>query len=484
MPIEVGDASTWKGFVGLEVGHAGTWKAATVVSVGDAGTWKEAFAPSSASFDPEAGLTLTQTDAQGAVDATIDPYINDNIVFAADAVIPVSPAEGVLYEKGGGGRGLILCVRDSGATLRLRGGDGANPPNASNTVILDVPISDPDVPNDGLEHTIVWEARTDPQPARLRLWIDGVFLGEAFTADNTDFENGQWAGTGGGGFATGAGANVGGEPNGAWDGAVNGDLRVYAGQLVDYPPGVTAAEIIALGPQAFYDFADDASVFLERTGASATTQAGIGSEIGTVLDLSGNAYHMVADSDPQRPIRTQDGNGKIYASADGTDDYLSVSGLPGAQGSMYMCVGLRTAAVQQSGNPRLVSGITTGGTDFDTVTGAAFIRSGGGGWGTQHDNVSNQPFGPGNDVACVIEVRITGTTFTLNLNGGADQDQAHTNPSNLDVEVLRMFANALYNGEWSDDGIYTLVAFSGIPSAGDRDLVREYVAQQAGVTLP
>lgn len=53
---------------------------------------------------------------------------------------------------------------------------------------------------------------------------------------------------------------------------------------------------------AIWDFLDPSIFFQERTGASATTTAGVGDPVGTVLDSSGNGFHLIAPSDSARPI--------------------------------------------------------------------------------------------------------------------------------------------------------------------------------------
>ena len=186
------------------------------------------FAAAAAVFDPEAGLTLTETVTQGALDPQLDPHIAKPMVFAADVVFPTGPAQGVLFEHGGGGIGLIVTLRAGGGVLRVRAGDGASNPNMAMTAILDVT----DFPTDGLEHTLVWDVR--PQaPGRVRLWIDGDYKGAAETSSGGVLEGTKWSGGGTGGFATGHNANVNGEvQKTAWPATVNGGLRLYVNQQV------------------------------------------------------------------------------------------------------------------------------------------------------------------------------------------------------------------------------------------------------------
>ena len=134
----------------------------------------------------------------------------------------------MLFEYGGAGTGHIVVLRASDNVLRLRAGDGASSPGETKTVILDVPFAS--LPTDGSEHRLVWDIRVNP--GRLRFWVDGVFMGEGFSDAGGVLEGSKWSGTGSGGFATGANANVGGEPRGAWPGSVTSDLLLYNQQQV------------------------------------------------------------------------------------------------------------------------------------------------------------------------------------------------------------------------------------------------------------
>lgn len=86
----------------------------------------------------------------------------------------------------------------------------------------------------------------------------------------------------------------------------------------------------------WWDPSDLTSVFQERTGASATTAASVGDPVGTILDLSGNANHMTAAADAERPILRQDGSNNYYLEFDGTDDALSTSMTGLSSSSMVM----------------------------------------------------------------------------------------------------------------------------------------------------
>ena len=75
--------------------------------------------------------------------------------------------------------------------------------------------------------------------------------------------------------------------------------------------GFTPADLFSGGEDGgWWEPADTATVFQERTGASATTAAGVGDPVGTILDKSGNGFHMIANSDLARPTLEQ--SGAIY----------------------------------------------------------------------------------------------------------------------------------------------------------------------------
>lgn len=72
---------------------------------------------------------------------------------------------------------------------------------------------------------------------------------------------------------------------------------------------------------ALYDISDLSTLFVERTGASASTPASVNGVVGTVLDLSGNGNHATAPSDAARPI-LRESNGLYWLEGDGVDDLL------------------------------------------------------------------------------------------------------------------------------------------------------------------
>lgn len=75
------------------------------------------------------------------------------------------------------------------------------------------------------------------------------------------------------------------------------------------------------GLVALYNISDLSTLFVERTGASASTPASVDGVIGTIIDLSGAGNHITAQSDAARPLLKLDGS-TYYGLGDGTDDKL------------------------------------------------------------------------------------------------------------------------------------------------------------------
>ncbi len=158
-----------------------------------------------------------ETAAPGATGAfATDPTIRQlTAVFHGMVRLPVTPVDAALWEIGGSGTGSWLGVRDGGATLRLRAGDGGAAKTGSDavTAVLDLPVSE--LPFDGRMHEVMWELRP-AAPGRVRLWIDGRLRGQAETTGGGPLEGGSWSGGDQGGWLRSAGSVVLGEPLAAW----------------------------------------------------------------------------------------------------------------------------------------------------------------------------------------------------------------------------------------------------------------------------
>lgn len=157
------------------------------------------------SFNETSEATILDADFGGSATRKADA------AFSARVPLPASPGDGVLFERGGSGTGMLLCVRDGGTVFRYRTGKGSVTAPGTEAAFLDIPVAN--MPFDGAEHELVWDVAL--ATGTIRLWCDGLFLG---TATTTDGQLGSWAGSGSGCFgASGSGAtNITGEPNTGW----------------------------------------------------------------------------------------------------------------------------------------------------------------------------------------------------------------------------------------------------------------------------
>ena len=168
------------------------------------------------SFAETTGATILDADFGGAATRTSDA------AFSARVPLPANPSDGVLFERGGGGTGMLLGLRDGGTVFRYRAGKGNVTAPSTEAAFLDVPVAD--MPFDGDEHELVWDVTL--ATGTLRLWCDGQLLGSATT---TDGQLGSWAGSGSGSYgASGSGAtNITGEPNTGWPVSCPNPLLMY-----------------------------------------------------------------------------------------------------------------------------------------------------------------------------------------------------------------------------------------------------------------
>jgi hypothetical protein len=184
-------------------------------------------------YNPELGLTLTRTFNQGEI-ASSNRNSSQNAVFACDVLFPNPITSAcLLWEAGATGTGAWVGIASSG--FKVRAGNGAlNAPttSANFSAVLNVTSG---YGGDNFIHTVVWDIRVNP--GRVRLWIDGLFLGEANTLNSTALDGGGgigWAGGNNDTFHSNSSSGVmTGETTTGWTrpnpGAV---LRYYQNQLV------------------------------------------------------------------------------------------------------------------------------------------------------------------------------------------------------------------------------------------------------------
>ena len=167
------------------------------------------------SFSETSGSTITDDDFGGVTR-------NSDAAFSARVPLPANPTDGVLFERGGSGRGMLLGLRDGGTVFRYRAGLGSVTAPDNETAFLDIPVAN--IPFDGEEHELVWDVTM--ATGTIRLWCDGILLGSAATTDGDLL---SWAGGGSGSYgASGPGAtNITGEPTTGWPVPVPNPLLMY-----------------------------------------------------------------------------------------------------------------------------------------------------------------------------------------------------------------------------------------------------------------
>jgi hypothetical protein len=182
--------------------------------------WRAAHALQTIAPGPAGAVTLDLAVRQGTA------------VFHGMVRLPATPVDAVLWESGGAGTGAYLGVRDGGATLRLRAGDGsaAKPAPDAVTAVLDLPVAD--LPFDGGLHELMWELRP-AAPGRVRLWIDGQLRGDAQTSAGGALAGGAWSGGNAGGWLSAVESVTVGEPTAPWP-ERDGGVLTRAGQV--FPP--------------------------------------------------------------------------------------------------------------------------------------------------------------------------------------------------------------------------------------------------------
>lgn len=195
-------------------------------------------------FDPELGLTLTQTVAPGEImpNATYAASATGSLVLAFDYDGWTGP--GMVDEIGGGGRGIYFGCRPNGDVLN-RCGNGVGD-QADDQAISVIPSAA--FPSSG---TVVREyAQLPGDLVRLRYWVNGVYIDEQVATSGNA--------TGLFGSSDGAYLRAGGNGNTlpTYDGKVEefsdvpagtfSDLRVYQGATVTPEAGSAPVEITDL----------------------------------------------------------------------------------------------------------------------------------------------------------------------------------------------------------------------------------------------
>lgn len=143
--------------------------------------------------------------------------------------------------------------------------------------------------------------------------------------------------------------------------------------------GFDPLTLFSAGQQgAWYDTSDASVRYIERTGTSATTPAGVGDPLGTMLDTSPNANHVTAPSDAAR--LTVGDDGVVHAKPDGVDDVLIGPSLDGIGFPWTLACWINPADL--SGSETLIAthdnGSTHNGLVLATVNGQIGVQFGDG----------------------------------------------------------------------------------------------------------
>lgn len=179
----------------------------------------------------EPDVTPTGTYSSGTV--TDDNYGSFDAVFAADLTFPTTPTDGLIWETGATGGGAWVGIRDSGATLRCRGGDGSTAKTVSDadTAVVDIT----DFPKDGEVHELMWDFEISTGTARV--FIDGILKGQSSATDGSFISN-IFAGGAQGTYLTTASGVATGESLTACNFTDNGNgLRAYDNNLAQIITG-------------------------------------------------------------------------------------------------------------------------------------------------------------------------------------------------------------------------------------------------------
>jgi len=129
-------------------------------------------------FDPEAGLTLTNSFDFDSVIGSSDVLRTNDVVFACD-ILGLTTAAGLIHEQGAIGRGSYIGFNDNNE-LYARFGDGSSLPNDNTANGTASGVSG--------SGTLVWTFEV--ATIRLRVWWNGALVIENTAAGS----NSDWAG--------------------------------------------------------------------------------------------------------------------------------------------------------------------------------------------------------------------------------------------------------------------------------------------------
>jgi len=227
---------------------------------------------------------------------------------------------------------------------------------------------------------------------------------------------------------------------------------------------------------AWYDPSDSNTVFQERTGASATTPSGDGDLAGTILDKSGNGYHLTAPTDDRRPVRRSSGD-LWYLDFDGVDDGLLRSISDKSSGSITI---IDAAALQES--PAVATSFADASVNNLLIGSRYWDGSGVGGFlreSTRNVLVGTYTLG---------EKAVASVRFDIDAGSGdgrKNKSAFSAAQSSADTSLDRIFLGGSGDAStaYSEADIYGAVICDEYLSLSDADKVVEFLAAKGGITL-
>jgi hypothetical protein len=218
-------------------------------------------AQAAASFAPSANIPDTDMNA-------VAPR-NRDATLQASVILPATPSDGILFERGGVGQSMWIGLRDGGAALRYRVGMG-KAASATDTEVIVIDLPTTSLPFDGATHDIEWEIAL-AAPARARLWIDGVLRASQEIGGGGGMWG--WSGLGAGAFGHLAVSDVTGEPGTGWPVTVTQSLNVWPALRDDLASSDWQSVIMGSGQTSFLatgliDGASYQAQVRNRTGAN------------------------------------------------------------------------------------------------------------------------------------------------------------------------------------------------------------------------
>lgn len=251
--------------------------------------------------------------------------------------------------------------------------------------------------------------------------------------------------------------------------AVNAIGAGPASDAKQVTPAGASFHPLDLTPEILIEISDLGTLFQERTGASATVPAGVGDPVGTIANKGALGGYAVAPADSERMILRQNGSGKYYLEADGTDDRYACSWSNSA-GARSSCLGVQSAGawVMTADNGALNN------SDGLVFSGTLYI---GGATSRLHTaNATPSTTSPG---AVVSTLSGPGTTPAVWRNGSAVGTTDLTG-RDWGGTIIGLFG---YAGSAAAGGAHYYGYFSkfGTLSSSDRAAVEAWMAEQMGL---